>query len=199
LDISVKGGICTIKDKAGCTLMVGHQRNNHYEMDCAIDPKYSGPVDFAFLSYAGSDLDLWHRRLAHLNTKSLRRLVKYQMVTGINSLPSNELGPCTGCAKGKHSQSPFPQQASHAESILELLHMDLQGPMPTSSWSGYRYTLGIVDDNSRRSWKFFQKHKDEASDNIEAFITEVENQSGLTVKQIRIDGGGEFVNKNMKD
>jgi hypothetical protein len=196
--VLVKGGICTVKNKARKTIMVGNRRNNLYEMDCVAIPKHTSPSNMAFFSHSRSDLDLWHRHLAHLNIKHMCNLVKYDMVIGLDSLPSKELAPCTGCVKGNHPQSPFPNKASHADSILELLHMDLQGPFDTTSWLGYRYTLGIVDDNSHHSWKYYQKHKDEASDNIEEFITEAENQVGLNVKRIWVDGGGEFLNKEVR-
>jgi hypothetical protein len=122
----------------------------------------------------------------------MRYLVKNKMVTGLDSLPSYELGPCDGCAKGKIVQAPFPHSTSCAESILGLLHMDLQGPFDTISWLGYRYTLGIIDDNSRHGWKFYLKHKDDAPEEIQTFVIEIENQTGLKVKRFWIDGGGEF-------
>jgi hypothetical protein len=53
------------------------------------------------------------------------------------------------------------KQGSKLESImmtdrpLELLHMDLFGPIAYISISGRKYCLVIVDDYSRFTWVFF--------------------------------------------
>nr|GEY46432.1 hypothetical protein [Tanacetum cinerariifolium] len=46
---------------------------------------------------------------------------------------------------------------------------------------------------------FFLKSKDETSDNLKKFITEIENLKDLKVKIIRCDNGGEFRNKELND
>lgn len=42
-------------------------------------------------------------------------------------------------------------------------------------------------------WKRYLKAKSEASDEIQALVAELETSTGLKVKIIRFDGGGEFV------
>jgi hypothetical protein len=42
---------------------------------------------------------------------------------------------------------------------LELLHMDLFGPIAYISISGSKYGLVIVDDYSRFTWVFFLQEK----------------------------------------
>jgi hypothetical protein len=42
---------------------------------------------------------------------------------------------------------------------LELLHMDLFGPITYISIGGSKYCLVIVDDYSRFTWVFFLKEK----------------------------------------
>nr|GEY41350.1 hypothetical protein [Tanacetum cinerariifolium] len=49
------------------------------------------------------------------------------------------------------------------------------------------------------TWTFFLKTKDEISDILRKFITEIENLNDLKVKIIRCDNGGEFRNKEMND
>jgi len=70
--------------------------------------------------------------------------------------------------------------------------MDLQGPFD-SSIKGHRYTLVIVDDHSRKGWKEFIKHKNDAAEKIKALITRLETATGLKVKKVCSDRGGEFV------
>ena len=119
------------------------------------------------------------------------------MVTGLDIWTNETLGPCNGCAEGKHPQTPFPKQGSRMTRPLEQLHMDLQGPLATSL-AGYCYSLGIVDCHSRSGWKFYLKTKDETSNNVISFVTEIETQTGKKVKRIRCDGGSEFLNKELK-
>src|SRR4051812_39099965 len=45
---------------------------------------------------------------------------------------------------------------------LELLHIDMFGPVKTVSVRGKKYGLVIVDDYSRWTWVKFLKHKDES-------------------------------------
>ena len=55
--------------------------------------------------------------------------------------------------------------------------MDLQGPLDKSIL-GYTYTLGMIDDHSRKGWKEFLRHKDEAPDLIKALVQRLETYTG---------------------
>ncbi|GJT39684.1 integrase, catalytic region, zinc finger, CCHC-type containing protein, partial [Tanacetum coccineum] len=50
---------------------------------------------------------------------------------------------------------------SSEHSKLELLHMDLCGPMRVASINGKKYILVIVDEFSRYTWVYFLRSKDE--------------------------------------
>jgi transposase InsO family protein len=76
--------------------------------------------------------------------------------------------------------------------------MDLQGPFDTSI-KGYRYVLAVVDDHSHLGWKKFLKLKSDASGEIQALITELENYTERKVKIIQINGGGEFADDELRD
>src|SRR5436190_19089600 len=177
--------------------MTGKQWNRLYEMNCEPDPTYRGKTDIALIAHVKLSIDIWHRRMAHLNPQVVYYLAKYGMVTGLEIQPNGELGPCNGCAEGKHPQAPFPKKGSRAGEPLERLHMDLQGPF-SQSLSDFRCSLAIVDCCTRLGWKIYLKAKDEATDNIKSFVTETETQTGRKVKQMRCDGGGEFVNNELK-
>ena len=75
------------------------------------------------------------------------------------------------CEKGKQHRATFKsKQFATIESPLDLLHMDLFGPVGTLSLTGKRYTLVIVDEYSRYRWFFFLKAKSEAAGVIIDFI-----------------------------
>ena len=53
---------------------------------------------------------------------------------------------------------------------LEMLHIDLCGPMRVISRGGKRYILVIVDDYSRYTWTQFLATKDETYEVFEIFV-----------------------------
>ena len=70
-------------------------------------------------------------------------------------------GVCKGCAKGKNIKNAFSKSDTKPEGILELIHSDVCGPMPSTSLSGYVYYVTFIDDYSRNTWVYFSKSKDE--------------------------------------
>ena len=54
---------------------------------------------------------------------------------------------------------------------LELLHIDLFGPVNTASLYGSKYGLVIVDDYNRWTWDEFLRRKDNAYDVFSNFCS----------------------------
>lgn len=78
--------------------------------------------------------DLWHKQMGHLNEKYLDQLVSRQLVQGLTFRPG-ELGKCEPCILGMLTQSPFTRTDQEpAKAALDLIHMDLCGPMGEISW-----------------------------------------------------------------
>jgi hypothetical protein len=98
--------------------------------------------------------ELWHRRLAHINYKALPYICK--AVTGLPKLTGDHEGVCNGCAKGRNIKNPFSKKVSKAEGVLELIHSDVCGPMPSFSISGNVYYVSFIDDYSRNTWISFE-------------------------------------------
>jgi transposase InsO family protein len=82
---------------------------------------------------------------------------------------------------------------------LELLHMDLFGPIAYISISGNKYGLVIVDDYSRFTWVFFLQDKGETQEVLNKFLKRAQNEFDAKVKRIRTDNGTEFKNTQVKD
>jgi hypothetical protein len=93
--------------------------------------------------------ELWHKRLAHINYRALPYVCK--AVTSLPELKVDHEGVCNGCAQGKNIKNPFSKRDSKAEGVLELIHSDVCGPMPSSSISGYVYYVSFIDDYSRKT------------------------------------------------
>ena len=61
--------------------------------------------------------------------------------------------------------------------LLELIHMDLCGPMRIQSRSGKRYVFVIVDDYSRFTLTLFLVSKDEAFYEFVSFANKIQKSS----------------------
>ena len=77
---------------------------------------------------------------------------------------------------------------------LELLHVDLMGPIRTESLGGKRYIMVIVDDFSRYTWVEFLREKSEAYEKLEILCKKLQNEKGVPIVKIRSDHGKEFEN-----
>ncbi|GJT72038.1 retrovirus-related pol polyprotein from transposon TNT 1-94 [Tanacetum coccineum] len=159
----------------------------------------SSAQESCFFAKASENLNwLWHKRLAHLNFKTINKLAKQNLVIGLPSLVYSKDKPCSSCEKGKHHRASF--KTKHTSSIkkcLHLLHMDLFGPVTPRSINHEKYTLVIVDEYSRYNWVYFLKKKSQAPKTIMSFIKRVKNQNDIKVKQLRTNNGIEFRNSTL--
>ncbi|KAL0551410.1 hypothetical protein IC582_010496 [Cucumis melo] len=102
-----------------------------------------------------------------------------------------------GCVYGKQIRKSFPiGKAWRASKCLQLIHVDLCGPMQTKSLGGSFYFLIFIDDYSCISWIYFLERKSEIFEKFKHFNAKVEKQSGMFVKSLRSDRGGEFLSNN---
>jgi hypothetical protein len=121
---------------------------------------------------------LWHAWFGHLNFRALRRLAREDMVKRLPELEQVEQ-LCTGCLVGKQRRTPFPCQAKfRAESVLELVHGDICGPITPTTLSGNRYFILLVDDVSRFMWVKAPATKDAAVAAIKQFQAATEAETG---------------------
>nr|GEV44592.1 hypothetical protein [Tanacetum cinerariifolium] len=83
----------------------------------------------------------------------------------IRDLKGNDL--LTGKAKRKSFHTKMTPSSKRR---LQLLHMDLCGPMRVASINGKRYVLVIVDDYFRYTWTHFLRSKDETPETLHAYF-----------------------------
>ncbi|GJV20688.1 putative ribonuclease H-like domain-containing protein [Tanacetum coccineum] len=173
------------------------RKNNMYSVDLKnIVPK--GGLTCLFAKATSDESKLWHRRLGHINFKTMNKLVKGNLVRGLPSKLFENNQTCVACQKGKqHRASCKSKIVSSISQPLHMLHMDLFGLTFVKSLMKKMYCLVVTDDYSRFSWVFFLATKDETSGILKSFITGVENLIDQRVKVIRCDNGTEFKNKEM--
>jgi transposase InsO family protein len=143
---------------------------------------------------------LWHHRLAHVGMKNLHKLLKGDHVLGLTDVCFEKDRPCAACQAGKQVKNTH-----HSKNVmttsrpLELLHMDLFGPVAYLSIGGSKYGLVIVDDFSRFTWVFFLQDKLETQGTLKRFLRRAQNEFELKVKKIRSDNGFELKNLEVEE
>ncbi|KAJ9567605.1 hypothetical protein OSB04_003571 [Centaurea solstitialis] len=115
---------------------------------------------------------------------------------GIPDLRFQQEHLCSACQLGKMKRVSHKSKLEHGtEKPLQLIHMDLCGPMRVQSINGKKYVLVMVDDYSRYTWVKFLRSKDEAPEIIISVLKEVQVNLQSQVQKIRSDHGTEFKNK----
>jgi hypothetical protein len=105
-------------------------------------------------------------------------------VLGLTNVCLEKDRPCAACQAGKQVGSTH-----HSKNVmttsrpLELLHMDLFGPVAYFSIGGSKYGLVIVDDFSRFTWVFFLQDKSETQGTLKHFLRRAQNEFELKVKR----------------
>nr|GEX34796.1 putative ribonuclease H-like domain-containing protein [Tanacetum cinerariifolium] len=176
---------------------VSQMENNMYNVNLKnIVP--SRDLTCLFAKATIDESNLWHRRLEHINCKTINKLVKGNLVRGLSSKVFENDNTCVACKKGKqHKASCKTKPDSSVDQPLYMLHMDLFGPTFVKSLNKKSYCLVVIDDYSRFTWVFFLATKDENSPIPKTFITGLENQLSLKVKVIRSDNGTNFKNTDL--
>ncbi|GJZ69393.1 putative ribonuclease H-like domain-containing protein [Tanacetum coccineum] len=161
-------------DKSQVLLRVP-RKNNMYSVDLKnIVPK--GGLTCLFKKATSNESKLWHRKLGHLNFKTMNKLVKGNLVRGLPSKLFENDQTCVVCQKGKQHRASCKSKTKNSISLpLNLLHMDLFGPTFVKSLTKKMYCLVITDDYSRFTWVFFLATKDETSGILKSFISGIEN------------------------
>ncbi|KAK1618092.1 hypothetical protein QYE76_023609 [Lolium multiflorum] len=176
---------------------VGYHEHNLYVVD------FSGTTTSnAMCLFGKADVGwLWHRRLAHVNMRTLQSLHKGNHIVGLmENVSFAKDRVCRACVEGKMHDSPHPSKTIiSSKRILELLHVDLFGPVTHASLGAKKHCLVIVDDYSRYTWVYFLKTKDETQQIFIDFATEVQCQHNLLIMAIRSDNGSEFKNYTLND
>nr|GEU55493.1 putative ribonuclease H-like domain-containing protein [Tanacetum cinerariifolium] len=160
-----------LPDKNQVLLRVPRE-NNMYNVDLKnIVP--SGDLTCLFAKETFDESNLWHRRLGHINFKTMSKLVKCNLVRGLPTKVFKNDYTCVDCKKSKqHRASCKTKPVSSINQSLQRLHMDLFGPTFVKSLNKKSYCLVVTDNYSRFTWVFFLATKDDTSLIIKTFITD---------------------------
>nr|GEY51776.1 putative ribonuclease H-like domain-containing protein [Tanacetum cinerariifolium] len=152
-----------------------HRENNMYNVNLK-DIVPSGDLTCLFAKATIDESNLWHKRLGHINFKTINKLVKGNIVRGLPTKVFENLNTCVACKKGKqHRASCKTKPVSSVTQPLFRLHIDLFRPTFIKSLNKKCYCLVITNDYSRFNWVFFLSTKDETNPILKTFVTGLEN------------------------
>nr|GEV71614.1 retrovirus-related Pol polyprotein from transposon TNT 1-94 [Tanacetum cinerariifolium] len=172
LEVAFRKSTCFVSDIQGNDLLIGNRGSDLYTI--SLQESTSSTPLCLMAKATPTQAWLWHRRLSHLNFDYINLLLKKDIVIDLSNLKYVKDQLYSSCELSKAKRSSFKSKAiPSSKGRLNLLHMDLCGPMRVASINGKKYILVIVDDYSRYTWTLF------------LLIT------------VRTDRGTEFLNKTL--
>ena len=141
--------------------------------------------------------NLWHQRLGHMSEKGMKTLLSKGKLPDLKNV---DIGLCEDCIFGKQKKVSFTKISKTPKAErLELVHTDVWGPSPVSSLAGSLYYVTFIDDSTRKLWVYFLKKKSEVFDTFRKWKAMVENETGLKIKRVRSDNGGEYRDNRFRE
>ncbi|UYV64369.1 hypothetical protein LAZ67_3000426 [Cordylochernes scorpioides] len=187
-----KGG--HIIDQAGYTIITANKVGDLYFIK-----GNNNKIDITF-KVTNIPWEVWHKRLGHINDQYMEIMKKNQLVYKFDYNEQKSMENCISCIKGKYSRKPFKTVTENqSNQPLELLHLDLIGPIKQLSIGSAKYVLTIVDDFSRKIFVKFLHSKSDTLEIFKEFLESTENLLNKRAKCIRSDNGLEFVNQEFEN
>lgn len=92
---------------------------------------------------------------------------------------------CTHCQIGKGHKLPFNNSSTVYSCPLELIALDLWGPLAIMSDQRNMYYLFFINAYTRYTWIFFLKSKSETQNVTIQFITQIEKQTTALLRRFK--------------
>ena len=121
-------------------------------------------------------------------------MARKKLVSGLDIMsPKDYDHVCKGCILGKSHRLLFPKVSNTIYSKMELVVMDITGPMSVETWTGRAYAMVVIEASF---WFGVGRllEKEEVASTLKDVVAMLERQSGLKLKRMRSDNGTEFVN-----
>ena len=158
---------------------------------------------FAMAATSRQTPELWHRRLGHLGYDNLYKLRSKDMVQGLHisaaDIKAQQNSLCEPCVMSKQHRLPFPDSERKSSRAVELIHMDVCGPLQEPSHAGAVYIATFLDDYSKLSVVRAVALKSDIPATVKEVLRMLETQAGQKLKLVRTDRGSEYLNAPLMD
>ncbi|KAL7290151.1 hypothetical protein TKK_0015865 [Trichogramma kaykai] len=194
---TVDAGFKVTFDK-DCAVVLDHDGEIQAQADRIGDLYFFNDAEvshgIAAFSKTKVSMNEWHARLGHLNSKDLKTMFAKKHAEGVDDVQIEDIDQCSTCAAAKMTREPFQPRTKYATKLLEVVHSDVCGPMRTTMKGGARWFVTFIDEHTRFCAVYFMREKAQVTDKFIEFKNFVENQTGLTIKELQSDGGKEYNN-----
>ena len=86
-----------------------------------------------------TNIELWHKRIGHVNLQRLRGMQSKGVVIGLPPSDSKRVDRvCKACQIGKQHRHPFPKERNVSKGLLDVIHSDVWGLAQTPTLGGCR-------------------------------------------------------------
>ena len=180
---------CSMSTKAGQLIAYGEKRGSLYYVFGSADKV---DQDEKVHLTQDDDLELWHRRLGHINDQLIQKMANPATASGISIGEGTGRSFCESCVKGKAVRKSLkPLGGIRSTRPLGIVHTDVCGPMQTATSSGKRYMITFTDDFTRMCAVYLMARKSEALDKFMEFQASAVGQLGHDIGILHSDNGGE--------
>ncbi|GJX07248.1 retrovirus-related pol polyprotein from transposon TNT 1-94 [Tanacetum coccineum] len=178
LEVAFWKSTCYVRDLQGNDLLTDNRGSDLYTI--SLQETTSATPLCLMAKASPTQAWLWHRRLFHLNFDYINLLSKKDIVTSLPKLKYVKDQLCSSCEMSKAKRSSFKSKdVPSSKGRLNLLHMDLCGPMRVASINGKKYIL------------------DETPEVLKDFLTMIQRNLQAQVITVRTNRGTKFLNKTL--
>jgi transposase InsO family protein len=197
---------CWVTNKSGATVLRGVVLESRrlfglsLHSPCVGHARPPNATSSAYYASRTPDLETWHWRLGHCGNDTIIDMAHKGAVQGMHIDLSSAPPRCNHCILGKQTCSSVLKswEGSRVTCPLEHIFVDLCGPMPCRSRSGWLYSMNLIDDFSSYAWSLPLRSKDKAASILQLWHRAVENQSSHRLKII-VSDNGKLISKSMHD
>jgi len=134
-----------------------------------------------------------------MNIKKLRSVVASSLIHGVKINDNSDFF-CESCQYGKAHCLKFNKINAQPRKWKtgEFIHTDLCGPFSESSIGGALFYLLFIDEATDYRTVYFIKHKSDVFEKLKEYERKIRNKYGYSIKALRADNGGEYVNESVK-
>ena len=141
MKVNFTKGECLVTNEEGKVTMKGTRSKDNCYLWVAPDKTNLSSC----LITKEDEVNVWHMKLGHLNLKSMKKIITEEAVRGMPKLKIEEGKICGECQEGKQIKMSHPTVPHLTTSrVLELLHMDLMGPMQVESLGGQERNMLLL-------------------------------------------------------
>nr|GFC07907.1 copia protein [Tanacetum cinerariifolium] len=99
LEVAFRKYTCFVQNEDGIDLLTGDRSSNLYTI--ALNEVASNSSTCLLAKASSSQSWLWHQRLSHLNSTTIKNLVKNNLVRGLPKMKFKKHQLCSACEQGK--------------------------------------------------------------------------------------------------